>query len=114
MVGQPEEERWSARRVSAGYSARLHQRPSRSTDGDGNVETGRDECRGDDVLQGSGGHEPPLANESGMREAARYLLAMVGNQHHGGAPRIGGQRAEPGHQSFPCAQVEAGRRFVEE
>ena len=65
-------------RVSVGYSARLHQRPSllpTVTAMSKQVDTSAEVMTSS---RGTGGHEPPLANEAGMREAA------VGSPRSGG------------------------------
>ena len=59
-------------------------------------------------------HHPALAQQQRVAEPRRDLLHVMGHQHQRRGVRVLGQPGQPPHQLLPAAQIEPGRRLVEQ
>jgi hypothetical protein len=59
-------------------------------------------------------HDRAVAHQQRVGEARRDLLDMVGDQHHRRGGRILRQPRQAGHEILATAQVQPGRRFVQQ
>src|SRR6478609_890754 len=81
---------------------------------DGQAEGPAHDVGGDHVRQRTGRDRDPVGHHQGVREAGRDLLDVMRDEHDGRRPRLPGESGEVGDEGLAGAQVEAGRRLVEQ
>ena len=81
---------------------------------DRHAEAGGDGLRRQRLLDRSRGVHAAAPQQQRVGEPARNLLQVVGHQHGGGRPGIGGHGAQQRHELLAAAQIESRRRLVEQ